>query len=188
MERGVSRGAAPSGRRAIELGPAGSSVKRIARRLRCFSNGRMTIRIREGGFRGVAAIGLPSDRRADAPLRAAGEGVFHEIHTAAVWPARFGSGGGTCPSRRPWRAGSPLHARIPGLSVALGAQRSARQNPITHQKELILASRVCIPTNPNSPLHTQRRQGRLGHRPCRRPVDDHGARAGQGDRHRHHAQ
>ena len=50
---------------------------------------RLTIRTREGGFRGVASI--VRSRTIDGRTRcsrAAGKGVFHEFDTAAVWPFR----------------------------------------------------------------------------------------------------
>ena len=59
IERGVSASLRRQGVGGSRLGPAGSSAKRsFAQRSRSVLQSRMTIRIREGGFRGVAPIGL----------------------------------------------------------------------------------------------------------------------------------
>ncbi len=92
------------------------------------------------------------DRRADAPLRAAGKGVFHEFRTAAVWPVRLGSapadlgaggpgepavallagsGRPTCRPGFPPISSSPIRSRI-------SASSTCRRKPIN-------------PNNPNSP-------------------------------------
>ena len=114
---------------------------------------RLTIRTREGGFRGVASIGLLQDRSTDAArLRELpGKGVFHEFHTAAVWPVRLGSAPAGLRAGGPREPAGALLGGS-GLSSRLGYPPSLLvTNPITHQRELFNGSELVNPNNPNSP-------------------------------------
>ena len=111
----------------------------------------MSIRTREGGFRGVASIVHLERSTADAPSRAAGEGVFHEFHTAAVWPFRLGSAPAVSqPEALESRQLLATGMGATYLSPWLPTDQFVT-NPITHQRELYLATEAINPNNPNSP-------------------------------------
>ena len=116
-----------------------------------FCERRLSIRTREGGFRGVASIVHLDRSTADAPSQAAGEGVFHEFHTAAVWafrlgsaPARLSAGGTREPAvARHRNGGDDLFPWLPTDQLVT--------NPQTHQREVYLATEAINPNNPKSP-------------------------------------
>src|SRR5271170_48096 len=101
----------------------------------------MTNRKREGGFRGASTIALPNDRGADAPLRAAGR------ESSMRFTRRRSDRSGSV-RRKHVSYPEALESRLV-LSTAIPSSLSPWipsdlpvENPITHQKELLLAQRL----------------------------------------------
>ena len=154
MERGVSASLRRQGVGDRGSSPAGSSAE-------CSSRGGLAVFCPEPDVHPNQGGRLPgrrsdrsswNDRRADAPLRAAGEGVFHEFHTAAVWPVRLGSAPAGLPAGGPGEPAVALQRRCRRyLSPWLPSRPVRRPTRSRTSASSVWQPSLINPNNPNSP-------------------------------------